>query len=63
MSRQAASEPDGSELGIKIVRPIWLDMQREMMDRFDSLTIEELCDRARTRGIASEATQVPDFSI
>ena len=58
-----ASESDGSEIGLKVVRPIWIDMQREMMARFDTLTIEELCNRARAIGISSEAAQVPDFSI
>ena len=46
-----ASEPDGSEIGVKVVRPIWIDMQREMMERFDNTTIEELCRRAREKGI------------
>jgi Rrf2 family protein len=56
-------EPDGSEIGIKVVRPIWLDVQREMMARFDKLTVEELCDRARDIEIPREAASVPDFSI
>ena len=58
-----ASEPDGSEIGVKVVRPIWMEMQREMMQRFDSMTIEELCDRARRQEITSETVQAPDFSI
>jgi len=58
-----AEEPNGSEIGIKVVRPIWLGMQQEMMSRLDNLTIEELCERARNSRIASEAAQVPDFSI
>jgi Rrf2 family protein len=58
-----ANEPNGSEIGVKVVRPIWSKMQDELMERFDALTIEELCNRARTERIASEAAQVPDFSI
>ncbi len=58
-----ASEPDGSEIGVKVVRPIWVEMQREIMGRFDAMTIEELCNQARERNIASEAAKVPDFSI
>jgi Rrf2 family protein len=50
-----ASEPDGSEIGVKVVRPIWTEMQREMMERFDSLTVEDLCHRARKRGIRCES--------
>jgi len=58
-----ASETDGSDIGIKVVRPIWMEMQREIMERFDDLTIEELCNRARDKNIPSEAAKVPDFSI
>ena len=58
-----AAETDGSEIGVKVVRPIWIDMQQEMMARFDKLTIEELCSRARTSGIERETEAIPDFSI
>ena len=58
-----ASESQGSEIGLKVVRPVWIDMQHEIMDRFDSLTIEELCTRARKENIRREAASVPDFSI
>ena len=58
-------EPVGSEIGIKVVRPIWSEMQDEMMARFDALTIEELCQRARREGIVPE--EIPeaagDFAI
>ena len=58
-----AGEPDGSAIGVKVVRPIWNEIQHEIMKRFDTLTVEELCNRARSQNIASEAAKVPDFSI
>ena len=59
-----ALEPsEGSEIGRKVVRPIWTEMQDEMMGRFDKLTIEQLCDKARQEQIRVETEQVPDFSI
>ncbi len=58
-----AADPEGSELGVKVLRPIWIDMQRQMMERFDNMTIEELCEKAREQGIASEARQITDFTI
>jgi Rrf2 family protein len=58
-----AQENDGSEIGRVVVRPIWAEMQQEMMARFDKMTVEDLCDRARKHGIQSEAAQMPDFSI
>ena len=57
------SEAGGSEIGLRVVRPIWQDIQNEMMNRFETMSIEDLCDRARREGIQSEAQQVPDFSI
>jgi Rrf2 family protein len=57
------SESNDSEIGVKVVRPIWSEIQDELMSRFDALTVEELCNRARAQNIASQAAQVPDFSI
>ena len=56
-------DSEGSEIGIKVVRPIWAEVQEAAMARFDTLTVEELCDRARQQNIASEAAQVADFII
>jgi DNA-binding IscR family transcriptional regulator len=58
-----ASEPDGSEIGLKVVRPIWIEMQREMMRRLDDMTIEQLCERARDQDIPRDLPHGPDFSI
>ena len=59
-----AAEPDGSEIGVKIVRPIWINMQQEMMNRFDNITIEELCQNARDEGITPEnAASGLDYQI
>ena len=57
------SEAEGSELGVKVVRPIWTEMQSEMMERFDKLTLEELCERARRQQVPRQNAPVPDFSI
>lgn len=58
-----ATSEEGSELGIKVVRPIWQTLQQDMMDRLDGLTVEDLCDRARAQEIPCETPAVPDFSI
>lgn len=50
---EPAAEPGGSRLGQQVVRPIWSEMQDEMMTRLDRLTVAELCRRARTMGIDS----------
>ncbi len=57
------AEPDGSEIAVKVIRPLWDDLQREIMEHLDSLTVEDLCRRARDLQVPSEAARVPDFSI
>ncbi len=58
-----ASELDGSEIGVKVVRPLWLELQHDLMAKLDDLTIEQLCEAARGKQITSEAAQVSDFII
>ena len=57
------SDPAGSALGHQVVRPLWLDLQEEMMQRLDALTIEELCSRAHRAGIEGRTAQGSDFEI
>ena len=52
-----------SEIGIKVVRPIWIEMQNEMMERLDSLTVEQLCEKAREQKVPRKLAGAPDFSI
>jgi Rrf2 family iron-sulfur cluster assembly transcriptional regulator len=57
-----ATEPP-SDLGCRIVWPTWTGFEKEMMERLDSVTIEELCLRANAEGIRSEAAERLDFII
>jgi Rrf2 family protein len=57
------SDPAGSELGHKVVRPLWLELQEEMMQRLDALTLEDLCGRAHRAGILGRIAQCGDFDI
>jgi Rrf2 family protein len=56
-------DPAGSQLGHKVVRPLWIELEDEVMQRLDTITIEDLCLRAHQRRIESEAKQRLDFSI
>jgi len=56
-------ENGGSELGRSVVRPLWSDLQEELMKRLDTVTIEELCIRAHQVGVAGEYASRLDFSI
>ena len=59
----AAKEEPGSELASKVIRPLWEELEAEILARFEALTIEDLCDRARREGVESAVPRVPDFSI
>ena len=56
-------EPAGSDLGRRIVRPLWQEVQEEMMRRLDEITVDELCRRAQEAGLARDAETTIDFSI
>ena len=44
-----------SALGHRIVRPIWMDLQTELLERLGKMTLAELVERARAAGVESEA--------
>lgn len=52
-----------SALGVKVVRPIWDDIQDQLMEQLDAVTIEQLCLKAKEASIDSEAAQRLDFVI
>ncbi|HIN21271.1 MAG TPA: Rrf2 family transcriptional regulator [Rhodospirillales bacterium] len=56
-------ETQGSELGYQVVRPLWRELQDGLMERLDSLTVDELCTRANRSGIVSEGRRNLDFTI
>ena len=56
-------DPAGAELGHKVVRPLWLELQEGLMNQLDGITIEDLCLRAYRAGIAGEFGARVDFTI
>ena len=56
-------DPAGSPLGHKVVRPLWLELEDEVMNRLNSISIEDLCLRAHGARVDSEANRKLDFSI
>jgi Rrf2 family protein len=53
----------GSELGQKVVRPMWTELQTEIARRLDAVTLEDLCNRARGIGIRPDSREMTDFEI
>lgn len=56
-------EDSGSPLGRKVVRPLWTELQSELLLRLDDVTMDDLCNRADVAGIVSEGRDRLDFSI
>ena len=52
-----------SDLGQKVVLPLWDKLQDEIMRHLDDTNIDDLCDAARSEGIESEGRKTLDFSI
>jgi Rrf2 family protein len=63
IDEEGGEDENGSPLGQKVVRPLWQDLQQDLMSRLDEVTIDELCIRANSAGIASEGRRNLDFSI
>ncbi|HJO75837.1 MAG TPA: Rrf2 family transcriptional regulator [Rhodospirillales bacterium] len=62
-NNQLIEDTPGSELGHKVVRPLWLDLRNEMMARLDKMSVDDLCSHADQAGIISEGRQNLDFTI
>ena len=56
-------ETDGSDLGRAVVRPIWTDLQDQLLEGLDAVSIDTLCMRANEAGIVSEGRENLDFTI
>ena len=67
--RQFEGTPDtietasGSRVGLEVVRPLWRELQQKMLDELDSVSLEDLCQRAQQAGIRTDASTRLDFSI
>ena len=58
-----AEGPPKSDLGAKVIWPMWGEAEEDMMRRLDGVTIEALCHGANAAGIESEAARRLDFII
>jgi Rrf2 family iron-sulfur cluster assembly transcriptional regulator len=52
-----------SDLGQRIVAPFVATLQDELMTRLDSVSIEDLCQRARHAGVDTNVETGADFTI
>ena len=54
---------EGSELTLTVIRPIWQNIETEMMANLNAISIDSLCQQAQKSGIISEGQQSLDFTI
>jgi len=62
----AAEEPEEeprSPLGKKVVRPMFAALDRELMERLDAVTLDDLCQRAFDHDVPKRGGPDCDFSI
>ena len=64
---EMVDETDGyapeSDLGMNVIRPLWGELTSEVMQRLDTVTVDDLCARAYRQGIKSEVNDKLDFII
>lgn len=61
---EAEAEPDcGSELGKRVLSPIWQELEDEAVQRLDGITIEDLCRKAREAGVEGNGPRRADYAI
>lgn len=56
-------EDTGSDLGRKVLQPLWQELEEDALARLDSVSVEDLCRAARDAGIGGKSGQRIDFTI
>lgn len=56
-------DTEGSELGREVLRPLWAGLRDGLLARLDAVTIEDLCEEARGKGIRRIGKTALDFTI
>jgi len=51
-----------SDLGERVIAPLWQEVQSELMERLEKITIDDLCQRAENAGVGNGGP-TPDFII
>lgn len=62
---EASDEPTAtapSELGERVIAPLWQEVQRELMAKLDNITIEDMCRKAEEVGVGT-SKPTADFII
>ncbi|MDP6473434.1 MAG: Rrf2 family transcriptional regulator [Alphaproteobacteria bacterium] len=60
---QEEGEAAASEFADQVLQPIWNELQEDMMNRLDKITIEDLCRHATGLGIKRASEMKLDYTI
>lgn len=52
-----------SELGEKIIQPIWAEIHQSMLEKLDMITLEDLCQKAEKAGVLRAYPSGIDYVI
>ncbi len=64
LDAESESDPvSQADLGEKVIAPLWAETRDVVLERLDTITMQELCDRARALDIAHGQRDTPDFTI
>lgn len=60
---EGADSSPASELGRRVIQPMWKSIQDQLMEKLSDTTIDDLCRLAYKENIASESKKKMDFVI
>jgi len=64
LDAETEAEPASkSDLGEKIIAPLWEETRAKALETLDRITMEDLCRRARAEGLGPAAKDAADFTI
>ena len=52
-----------SDLGTKVINPLLDELNQEIMDKLDNITLQDLCERAKLKGVESDSDKEFVFTI
>ena len=61
--REDAPDETGSELGRRVLLPVWRQLEEQALERLDGISVEDLCQQARATGVEGLSRPQADFMI
>lgn len=63
MDAEEEDHASAAPLGEKVIDPLWEQVISEILERFDGITMEDLCRDASAKGIPRADGSLPDYTI